>query len=90
MHGLDIFREGYQQLYEEAMTSLDSTMFARQRIDQLEAELNEHRGTLGKLETYEEDAKNSKLNLLVRFGVKGLLRLQAHTSTQGELKQSRE
>lgn len=65
-------------------------MFARQRNDQLVAELNEHRDKLEKLETYEEDAKNSKLNLLVRFGIKCLLRLQAHTSTQGDLEQSRE
>lgn len=72
------------------MASLDSTMFTRQRNDQLVAELNEHRGKLGKLETYEEDAKNSKLNLHVRFEVKCMLRLQILHEYVGELEQSRE
>lgn len=65
-HGIDPFRENYQQLYESAMASLESTAYARQWNDQLTAELNGHREKLGNLETYEEDAKSSRLNLLVR------------------------
>lgn len=65
-HGIDNFRENYQQLYDSAMASLESIAYARQWSDQLTAELNGHREKLGNLETYEEDAKSSKLNLLVR------------------------
>lgn len=65
-HGIDVFREEYQQLYDSAIASLESTAFARQRNDHLAAELNGHREKLGNLETYEEDAKSSRLNLLVR------------------------
>ena len=49
------------------MASLESTAYARQWNDQLTAELNGHREKLGNLETYEEDAKSSRLNLLVRW-----------------------
>ena len=49
------------------MASLESTAYARQWNDQLTAELNEHREKLGNLETYEEDANSSRLNLLVRL-----------------------
>ncbi|CAM9861031.1 unnamed protein product [Ascophyllum nodosum] len=63
-HALDIFHEGYQQLHEAVKASLCSNESARQRTDQLEAELNGHRDTLGNLDTYEEDAQNSKLSLL--------------------------
>lgn len=65
-HGIDIFRESYQQLYESAMASLESIAYARQCSDQLTVELNGHREKLGNLETFEEDAQSSKLNLLVR------------------------
>lgn len=65
-HGIDPFRENYQQLYESSMASLESTAYARQWNDQLTAELNGYREKLGNLETYEEDAKSSRLNLLVR------------------------
>lgn len=64
-HGIDVYREEYQQLYDSAMSSFESTAFARQRNDQLTAELNGHRELLGNLETYEEDAKTSRLSLLV-------------------------
>eukprot|EP00752_Nemacystus_decipiens_P010274 g9156.t1 len=63
-HGIDPFRENYQQLYESGMASLESIAYARQWNDQLTAELNGHREKLGNLETYEEDAKSSRLNLL--------------------------
>ncbi|CAM9842705.1 unnamed protein product, partial [Scytosiphon promiscuus] len=63
-HGIDTFRENYQQLYDSAIASLESTTYARQWNDQLTAELNGHREKLGNLETYEEDAKSSRLNLL--------------------------
>ncbi|CAM9594906.1 unnamed protein product, partial [Pylaiella littoralis] len=63
-HGIDIFRESYQQLYESAMASLESIAYARQCSDQLTVELNGHREKLGNLETFEEDAQSSKLNLL--------------------------
>eukprot|EP00903_Cladosiphon_okamuranus_P014974 g13859.t1 len=63
-HGVDPYRENYQQLYESAMASLESTSYARQWHDQLAADLNGHREKLGNLETYEEDAKSSRLNLL--------------------------
>lgn len=66
-HGIDTFRENYQQLYDSAMASLESIAYARQWSDQLTAELNGHREKLGNLETYEEDAKSSRLNLLVRW-----------------------
>lgn len=48
------------------MASLESTAYARQWNDQLTAELNGHREKLGNLETYEEDAKSARHNLLVR------------------------
>lgn len=48
------------------MASLESIAHARQWQDQLTAELNGHREKLRNLETYEEDAKSSRLNLLVR------------------------
>ncbi|CAM9448544.1 unnamed protein product [Ectocarpus sp. 6 AP-2014] len=63
-HGIDTFRENYQQLYDSAMASLESIAYARQWQDQLTAELNGHREKLRNLETYEEDAKSSRLNLL--------------------------
>lgn len=65
-HGIDTYRENYQQLYDSAMASLESIAYARQWQDQLTAELNGHREKLRNLETYEEDAKSSRLNLLVR------------------------
>ncbi|CAM9562834.1 unnamed protein product [Ectocarpus sp. 4 AP-2014] len=63
-HGMDTFRENYQQLYDSAMASLESIAYARQWQDQLTAKLNGHREKLRNLETYEEDAKSSRLNLL--------------------------
>lgn len=62
---MDLFREEYQQLYEAAVASAGSAELARKRKDQLTAELTGHREKLGNLETYEEDAKNSRANLLV-------------------------
>lgn len=66
-HDVDVFREGYQQLFEAAMASIESAEVARKRADQLTAELTGHREKLVNLETYEEDAKSSQANLLVRF-----------------------
>lgn len=64
---MDVFREGYQQLFEAAVASIESAEVARKRSDQLTAELTGHREKLVNLETYEEDAKSSRANLLVRY-----------------------
>lgn len=66
---VDVYREEYQQLYDAAAASVDSAALARTRHDRLTAELTGHREKLGNLETFEEDAKSSKLNLLVRSEV---------------------
>jgi chromosome segregation ATPase len=64
-HHVDVFRSEYHELYDAAVGSIEGAGTAGRKVEQLGQLLASHRDKLSTMETYEDDAKSTRLNLSV-------------------------